>query len=96
MKSLLRLPWSLCVALATSGSPAFGADVSSPDGRTVVTVDVDRNGAPRYAVRHAGAEIMPAGFLGMRFQSQPAFDEGFRVAGTATSSHDQACDMGCG
>ena len=31
---------------------------------------------------------MPAGFLGLRFQSQPAFDDGFRVADTATSSHD--------
>ena len=27
-----------------------------------------------------GARVMPAGFLGMRFESQPAFDDGFRIA----------------
>ena len=81
------------MALAAAGSPAFGAEVRSPDGRTVVMVDVDKNGAPQYAVRRAGTEIMPAGFLGMRFRSQPAFDEGFRVAGTRTASHDQTWEQ---
>jgi alpha-glucosidase len=64
------------------------ATVASPDGRTTVVLDVDENGAPRYAVRRDGRELMPAGFLGMRFQSQPAFDDGFRLGEIATARHD--------
>jgi alpha-glucosidase len=67
---------------------AHGA-VTSPDGRTRVTVDVDENGAPRYAVSRDGRDLMSAGFLGLRFQSQPAFDDGFRIAEAVTSSHDE-------
>ena len=73
-----------------------GASVASPDGRTRVSLDVDENGAPRYAVRRDGRELMPAGFLGMRFQSQPAFDDGFRVGEIATASHDATWEQPCG
>ena len=84
-----RCGWTvLAMLLATAATTAMAANVRSPDGQTVVTVDVDRNGAPRYAVARNGTAVMPAGFLGMRFQSQPAFDDGFRVAGTSTSTHD--------
>ena len=76
----------LLLAAAATGQ---AAGVRSPDGQTAVTVDVDKNGAPRYAVSRNGTEIMPAGFLGMRFQSQPAFDDGFRVAGTSTATRDE-------
>jgi alpha-glucosidase len=94
MRIPLQRPWPLLVVLlAAAAAQAPAAEVSSPDGRTVVTVDVDRNGAPQYAVRHAGAEVMPAGILGLRFQSQPAFDDGFQVAGSATSSHDQTWEQ---
>jgi alpha-glucosidase len=64
------------------------ATLASPDGRTTVALDVDENGAPRYTVRRDGRELMPAGFLGMRFQLQPAFDDGFRVGEVATASQD--------
>ena len=81
---------TLLVAVTAVAEPAT---VRSPDGQTTVTVDVDKNGAPRYAVARNGVEIMPAGFLGMRFQSQPAFDDGFRVAGSSTSSHDETWEQ---
>jgi len=68
---------TLLVAMTAAAQPA---SVRSPDGQTTVTVDVDKNGSPRYEVARNGVEIMPAGFLGMRFQSQPAFDDGFRVS----------------
>ena len=51
------------------------------------------NGAPRYSMRYKGVEIMPAGFLGMRFESQPAFDDGFRVADARSSSHDETWEQ---
>ena len=81
---------ALLVAVTAAAQPAT---VRSPDGQTTVTVDVDKNGSPRYAVARNGVEIMPAGFLGMRFQSQPAFDDGFRVADASTSSHDQTWEQ---
>jgi len=89
MESIVRrascLFATLLVAMTAAAQPVA---VRSPDGQTTVTVDVDKNGSPRYAVARNGVEIMPAGFLGLRFQSQPAFDDGFRVAASATSSHD--------
>jgi len=81
---------TLLVAVTATAEPV---SVRSPDGRTTVTVDVDKNGAPRYAVARNGVELMPAGFLGMRFQSQPAFDDGFRVADPSTSSHDETWEQ---
>ena len=84
----LRVRASFAVLLAAVAIAAPAAEIRSPDGQTVVTVDVDKNGAPRYAVARNGTVVMPAGFLGMRFQSQPAFDDGFRIAGTSTSVHD--------
>jgi alpha-glucosidase len=77
--------FALLLAFA-QGVPA--AEVNSPDGRIAVTVDVDEAGIPRYAVAYAGREIMPHGALGMRFQSQPAFDAGFRVAGSEKAAAD--------
>ena len=64
------------------------AEVRSPDGRIGVTVDVSESGIPQYAMSYQGAKVMPAGALGFRFNEQPAFDGGFRVAGSAPATHD--------
>ncbi len=79
---------SLLVALLAIAPAGWGAVVRSPDGRLAVTVDVDQDGIPQYSASYAGQDVMPAGKLGLRFQTQPAMDAGFRVAGTATASHD--------
>lgn len=76
-----------------SAVAAQGAVVRSPDGRIVVTVDVGERGVPQYSVSYRGAEIMPPGALGLRFRSQPAFDRGFRVAGSSGSSHDSTWEQ---
>jgi alpha-glucosidase len=78
----------LLVALLAIAPAGWGAVVRSPDGRLAVTVNVDQDGIPQYSASYAGQDVMPAGKLGLRFQSQPAMDAGFRVAGTATASHD--------
>jgi alpha-glucosidase len=72
---------------------ARAAEVRSPDGRIVVTVDVDASGIPGYAASYDGKEIMPTGKLGLRFEAQPAFDAGFRVADTATASNDETWEQ---
>ena len=88
MRVQVRCAGSLLVALLAAAPAAWGAVVRSPDGRIAVTVDVDKDGLPQYSASYRGVEVMPAGKLGLRFQSQPAMDAGFRVAGTATASHD--------
>jgi alpha-glucosidase len=90
--AMLSLGWLL--ALCPVAVPdARAAEVRSPDGRIAVTVDVDASGIPGYAASHDGKEIMPTGKLGLRFEAQPAFDAGFRVAGTAMASHDETWEQ---
>jgi alpha-glucosidase len=94
MRVQLRRMWSSSALLLTALMASVqAAEVRSPNGKTVVTVDVDDNGAPRYAVMHAGVEIMPAGFLGMRFRSQAAFDDGFRVVTSSVASRDETWEQ---
>ena len=93
MKLAMRpLVWLLVVCSAALPK-AWAAEVRSPDGRIVVTVDVDESGIPQYSASFQGVEIMPAGKLGMRFETQPAFDAGFRVAGTSAASHDETWEQ---
>jgi alpha-glucosidase len=86
------LIWLLAACAALSPC-VQAAEVRSPDGRIAVTVDVDAEGIPEYSAKYDGAEILPAGRLGMRFAAQPAFDAGFRVASTAARSHDQTWEQ---
>src|SRR5512139_1583803 len=76
-----------------SAAAAHGAVVRSPDGRIEVTVDVGERGVPQYSVSYRGVGIMPPGALGLRFRAQPAFDRGFRVAGSSSSGHDSTWEQ---
>jgi alpha-glucosidase len=88
-----RRPRALLALLVAFAPVAQAIEVRSPDGRISVDVDVDAGGAPRYSMRYRGSEVMPAGFLGMRFESQPAFNEDFRIASTSSSSHDETWEQ---
>jgi alpha-glucosidase len=75
------------VILASPGiAPA--AEVASPDGRIVFSIDVDERGAPHYRVEYGDETVVPDSRLGMRFKSQRGFDAGFRIADTAGNSND--------
>jgi alpha-glucosidase len=88
----LSLLWF--IALGAGIVPfARAAEVRSPDGRIAVTVAVDASGIPSYSAKFDGLEVMPAGRLGMRFEAQPAFDSGLRVAGTVARSHDSTWEQ---
>ena len=50
----LRVRASFAVLLASVGVAVQAAEVRSPDGQTVVTVDFDKSGAARYAVARNG------------------------------------------
>ena len=95
MVSILRgaaLGSVLGLALLADAAAA-PAEVRSPDGRTVLTVETDPKGTPRYTVERDGAEMMPPAVLGFRFRDQPAFDAGFRIAGTTASSRDETWEQ---
>jgi alpha-glucosidase len=63
-------------------------EVASPDGRIVVSVSVDDNGAPRYSVRFDQHPVILESRLGLRFQSQADFDTGLMIAGSEGNSAD--------
>jgi alpha-glucosidase len=88
MKFAPRSACWLAALLLVTGPGLRAAEVRSPDGRISVTVDVGKGGIPQYSMSYRGVTVMPAGNLGFRFQAQPAFDEGFRVAGSVRASHD--------
>ena len=91
---MIRSTWRAAgVLLIAFVASAQAADVRSPDGRIVVTVDVGERGVPQLAMSHDGVPAMPAGALGFRFRTQPAFDRGYRVAGTRTATHDDTWDQ---
>ena len=84
---MIRSTWRAAgVLLIAFVASAQAADVRSPDGRIVVTVDVGERGVPQLAMSYAGVQAMPAGALGFRFRSQPAFDRGFRVAASRSGA----------
>jgi alpha-glucosidase len=79
--------------LTMLSAAAQGAVVRSPDGNIEVMVEAGERGVPQYSVSYRGVEIMPPGALGLRFRTQPAFDRGLRVAGSAKSNHDSTWEQ---
>jgi alpha-glucosidase len=82
-----RLDQPLSFLLAKRDQPAL-ARVTSPNGQIAFSLVIDRFGAPRYTVDHAGEVVVADSRLGLRFEQQAAFDRGLKLVGTARSSHD--------
>ncbi len=88
---------SVLMALFASlvGAPAaiaHAAEVRSPDGQLVVTVDLvdsgGREGCPVYGVSYRGRPVLVASRLGLDLADAPAWDHGFRIANTSHARHD--------
>ncbi len=78
-------------ALAISLAPALGAQghaVSSPDGRTVVTLAL-RDGRLTWAVARDGHPVVTPSRLGFTFRNAPPLGAGMRVADSARASGDE-------
>ena len=93
MKFITSRAKALVAILLATASGVHAAEVRSPDGRISVTVDVSETGIPQYAMTYRDVKVMPAGALGFRFNEQPAFDGGFRVAGSASATHDETWEQ---
>jgi alpha-glucosidase len=74
--------------LAAPAAPAQAPlQVASPNGRNVVTVDVE-GGHLRYAVARDGTPILTPSRLGLAFRGAPALEGGLRVAAVARAERD--------
>ena len=81
MRLLLAAVSSL--ALAT---PLAAAEVSSPDGRITVELDVDGDGVPFYRVERDGKEIIAESDLGFLFTDEEPMRRNFVIESEARSS----------
>lgn len=87
MKKLLFI-LSSSLLLTPSILLAKTVNISSPDGKITVTVNDDQ--APSYQVNFNGEEVLTTSRLGMTFKKVSAFDEGFTISKTKTSSNDSS------
>ena len=83
---------ALATALVLTLSPrAVSAQapltVSSPDGRTQVSVALD-SGVLRYAVRHAGANVVMPSRLGFAFRSGARLGDSLRIVDSRRATYD--------
>ena len=78
---------ALAALAAVAGGPAAGQTVASPDGRTVVTVDVGDRLA--YAVDYDGRPLVRPSRLGVVLGDGDTLGVRMRVLGADTAAHDE-------
>jgi alpha-glucosidase len=82
----------IVAAVVIPDAIAGTAQVRSPDGNVVVTVDlVDRGGlegCPVYGITYRGRPVLVDSRLGLALADAPGLDHGFRVATTSQTGHD--------
>src|ERR1035437_9536374 len=84
MKTRLRnLTICLAVLAALTGNSSLASQIKSPDGQVAVDFVMQSDGAPAYAISYRGKSLVLESRLGF----EPAFTNGFRMAGTSTNSH---------
>lgn len=89
MRALLVALFSL-VALA---APLSAAEVSSPDGRIVVQLDVDNEGKAFYRVDRDGEPLIADSVLGFTFTDAETMRRNFAIESEARTSHDDTWEQ---
>lgn len=75
-------------AAALAAAPLHAATVSSPDGRIVVTVDVDGEGIPTYAVTLAGKPLIATSQIAFNFTDEDPLRRNMAVESETRASAD--------
>ena len=83
----MRRPIVAALLLSTA-APAWAATVSSPDGRIVITVDVDNEGKPFYEVAQAGKPLIARSHLGFNFTDEDPLRRNMKVEGETRATVD--------
>ena len=90
MRTRLLRFLTLAATAATFTAPAEAQNqlrVQSPDGRTVVTVEV-REGGLYYSIQRDDRPLFLPSRLGFEFQGAPPLRDGLRITGSTTSTVD--------
>jgi alpha-glucosidase len=92
--SSLRVFAGLMAGFVLAAFSAFAepAEVASPDGRLIVSVE-SVGGQPRYAVRYDGRVAIEPSRLGLRFAAGQNLDEGLEVGGVSRTQHDETWEQ---
>jgi alpha-glucosidase len=95
----MHLTSSVCRTLSIAGllvlaaSHALAAVVTSPDGRTEVTVTTTDDGRPQYAVQFDSEAVILPSHLGLVFLEEANLDEGFGIATEVMSNADSVWEQ---
>ncbi len=83
------------VLLALLAAPLVSAavEVSSPDGRITVAIEVSDRGEPQYRVQYGSEEIVAPSALGLRFKTQHAFDSGLSLSAGQVTPHSSSWEQ---
>src|SRR5947199_3436284 len=79
-----------CALGARAAAAQNRAQVTSPDGRNRVTVEV-RDGALAYSVDRDDRAVLLPSRLGFAFQGAPPLGDGLRMVDTSRNTVDEAC-----
>jgi alpha-glucosidase len=88
LRTLLAL-----AALLFAFPAAAQVTASSPDGKIQVSVTLDNDGRPYYAVSRAGKPIIKPSRLGFLFTDAPKMERNFTILNSATSKSDTSWDQ---
>ena len=92
---MTRSPVALLVLVLAAGFARAGtvASVDSPDGVLRVSVTIDADGRPGYAVTRGGAPVIDESRLGFILSDSPKLERGFRLEGVERRSHDETWEQ---
>ncbi len=82
-----------CLAVLALPSPAGSADLVSPNGRAIFSIDVDDRGVPRYALRYDDEQVIEPSRIGLRFAAVKAFDRALAIVASDYRVHDETWEQ---
>ncbi|WP_241241862.1 glycoside hydrolase family 97 protein [Sphingobium algorifonticola] len=84
---------SFAGVLASPAAAETVATAASPDGSITVSVDLDNDGRPSYAVMHKGKPLIAPSRLGFLLTDAPKLERNFTLASQATNAFDETWDQ---
>jgi alpha-glucosidase len=69
------------------------AEIASPGKVLAVSVDIDGDGRPSYAVTRAGKTVIQPSRLGFLLTDQPKLERNFKLASSETAHHDDTWEQ---
>ena len=80
-------------AIGNNAAAETDAEISSPDGTLAVTVMLDPDGRPGYAISRRGTIVIAESRLGFILANAPKLERGFRLAGSERRSVDETWEQ---